>query len=214
MLGEDYTIDMYVVSQFPGDVIDYGAFLHRLPWTNQTIIYANLVNAYVYNYNHFFYYFVIGSKLEKLVSNSNTALLIQTMTLSRLHAPSIVKSCTPVSLEIALPWYSSQVQQPGGIPIDVSWSNHLLYKGQNAERLELVKMQRDPAPASMLRHVRDNCHGKCDKITCSCREKGLVYSLEWYHCKGITYNNAAVNTGVECGKQWTDESILMTVIIY
>ena len=73
----------------------------------------------------------------------------------------------------------------------------LLHKGQNVDRLKPVKMRMDPAPASLLKLVKCNCHGKCDKNSCSCYKNGLLCSLACGHCKGITCNNAAVNNEAE-----------------
>ena len=69
-------------------------------------------------------------------------------------------------------------------------------------------MRRDPALASLLKHVKYNCHCKCDKTAAtvhfhdrssSFRENGLLFSLACIvvNAKGITCNNAAVNDEVE-----------------
>ena len=65
----------------------------------------------------------------------------------------------------------------------------LLHKAQNAEHLKPVGMQRDAAPKSLLKLVKCNCHGKCDKNTCSCCKNGLLCSLACGQCKAITCSN-------------------------
>ena len=79
-----------------------------------------------------------------------------------------------------------------------SWPNQvLLHKGQNVERLKPVKKRMNPAPASLLKLLKCNCHGKCDKNSCSCHKKGLLCTLTCGQCKRITCNNAAVNNEAE-----------------
>ena len=90
-----------------------------------------------------------------------------------------------------------QVQTWLGNDLDPTKWGWLLHKVQNSAKLKTVKMQRDPAPASLLKLVKCNCYGKCDKNTCSCRKNGLVCTLACGHCKGITCTNAAVDTEAE-----------------
>lgn len=91
-----------------------------------------------------------------------------------------------------------QVQTWQGNPLDpTKWGWFLHTTGQNVEKLKPIKMQQDAAPASLLKLVKCNCHGKCDKNTCSCRKNGLLCTLACGYCKGITCTNAAVNTEVE-----------------
>ena len=59
----------------------------------------------------------------------------------------------------------------------------LLRKGQNVERLKPVKMRGDPAPASLLKLIKCNCHSKGDKNSCFCHKNGLLCSLACGHCK-------------------------------
>lgn len=87
-----------------------------------------------------------------------------------------------------------QVQTWLGNGLDPTQWGWLLYKCQNAEKLKTVKMQRDPAPASLLKLVKCNSHFKCNKNTCSCRKNGMLCSLACSHCKGITCTNTAVDT--------------------
>ena len=84
-----------------------------------------------------------------------------------------------------------------GNDLDPTKWGWLLHKSPNVERLKPVKMRMDPAPATLLKLVKCNCHGKCDKNSCSCYKNGLVCSLACGHCKGITCNNAAVNNEAE-----------------
>ena len=85
-----------------------------------------------------------------------------------------------------------QVQAWLGKSLDPTMWGWLLHKGQNSDKLKPVKMQRDPAPASLLKLVKCNCQGKCDNNSCSCCKNGLMCSLACGHCKGITCNNAVL----------------------
>ena len=62
------------------------------------------------------------------------------------------------------------------------------------KKFKRVRMQRDAAPASLLKLVKCNCHGMCDKNTCSYRKNGLLCILACGHCKGITCTNVGVNS--------------------
>ena len=79
-------------------------------------------------------------------------------------------------------------------PTEWGW---VLHKSQNVERLKPIRMQKDPAPASLLKLIKCNCQGKCEKKTCSCRKNALPCSLACGHCKGITCSNAAEDTAAE-----------------
>lgn len=87
-----------------------------------------------------------------------------------------------------------QVQTWLGNTLDPTKWGWLLHKGLHVEKLKPVRMQRDAAPASLLELVKCNCHGKCDKNTCSCRKNGLLCTLACGQCKGITCTNAGVNS--------------------
>lgn len=86
-----------------------------------------------------------------------------------------------------------QVQTWLGNILDPTKWGWLLHKGQNM-KLKPVSMRRDAAPASLLKLVKCNCHGRCDKNTCSCRKNGLSCTLACGYCKGITCTNAGVNS--------------------
>lgn len=72
-----------------------------------------------------------------------------------------------------------QVQTWIGNNLDPTKWGWLLYKGQHVEHLKPVRMQRDPAPEFLLKLVKCNCHGKCDKNTCSCRKNCAVHPGLW-----------------------------------
>ena len=56
-----------------------------------------------------------------------------------------------------------QVQAWLGNILDPTEWGWFLHKGQHVDNLKPVRMQRDAAPASLLKLVKCNCHGKCDK---------------------------------------------------
>ena len=87
-----------------------------------------------------------------------------------------------------------QVQTWLGNSLDPTKWGWVLYKGQHVENLKPVRMQRDAAPASLLKLVKCNCHGKCDKNICSCRKNGLLCTLACGQCKGITCTNVGENS--------------------
>ena len=87
-----------------------------------------------------------------------------------------------------------QVQAWLGNVLDPTEWGRFLHKGQHVDNLKPVRMQRDAAPASLLKLVKCNCHGKYDKNTCSCRKNGLLCSLACGRCKGITCSNNGVNS--------------------
>ena len=87
-----------------------------------------------------------------------------------------------------------QVQTWLGNILDPTKWEWLLHKGQHVENLKPVRMQRDAAPAALLKLVKCNCHGKCNKNTCSCRKNGLLCTLACGQCKGITCTNVGVNS--------------------
>ena len=79
-----------------------------------------------------------------------------------------------------------QVQAWLGIslnPTEWGWSLH------KSDRLRPRRMEKSAAPASLLKIIRCNCTGKCDKNTCSCRKNGLLCTMACGQCKGITCRN-------------------------
>ena len=66
----------------------------------------------------------------------------------------------------------------------------VLHKSRNTEVLQPLRMEQAAAPASLLKIIRCNCTGKCDRNTCSCRKNGLLCTLACGHCKGNTCTNA------------------------
>ena len=86
-----------------------------------------------------------------------------------------------------------QVQAWLGNDLDPTKWGWQIHKGQDSEKLKPIRMQKDAAPESLLKLVKCNCHGKCDKNTCSCRKNGLLCTLACGHCKGISCTNAVSN---------------------
>ena len=51
------------------------------------------------------------------------------------------------------------------------------------------KMDNSAALDNLLKIIKCNCTGKCDKNTCSCRKHALLCTLACGQCKGITCTN-------------------------
>ena len=66
---------------------------------------------------------------------------------------------------------------------DLDPTKWLLRKGQNVERLKPVKMRGDPAPASLLKLIKCNCHNKGDKNSCFCHKNGLSAKMANFDLK-------------------------------
>ncbi len=64
-----------------------------------------------------------------------------------------------------------------------------LHKTKQGCVLKPHRMDQDAAPASLLKIIRCNCTGKCDKNTCSCKQNGLQCTLACSNCKGTTRMN-------------------------
>jgi hypothetical protein len=115
-------------------------------------------------------------------------------------------------------WYADQFTQNDSLPptCDASryhsyrfyhqvqtWLGNLLYpllwgwtlsQSQNSFRLKPIRLMMEPAPASLLKLVKCNCQGKCEKNSCSCRKNGLLCSLACGQCKGITCTNISYSS--------------------
>ena len=61
---------------------------------------------------------------------------------------------------------------------------------QNGRILKPQKMDQAAAPSTLLKIIKCNCMGNCDKNTCSCRKNGLNCTLACGNCKGLTCSNA------------------------
>ena len=70
-----------------------------------------------------------------------------------------------------------------------AWGWVLHKSAAGSVTLKPHKMDKVAAPASLLRIIRCNCSGMCDKNTCSCRKNGLQCTLACGQCKGITCTN-------------------------
>ena len=82
-----------------------------------------------------------------------------------------------------------QVQAWLGNNMDaVEWGWELR-KAYNRMILKPCRMGQVAAPASLLKIIRCNCNGKCDKNTCSCTKNGLQCTLACGQCKGIACTN-------------------------
>lgn len=55
--------------------------------------------------------------------------------------------------------------------------------------LKPKRMMQAAAPACLLKIIRCNCAGRCNKNTCSCKKNALHCTMACGHCKGITCTN-------------------------
>ena len=62
-------------------------------------------------------------------------------------------------------------------------------KDEATGQLRPKRMEQAAAPASLLKIIRCNCTGRCDRNTCSCRKNMLKCTLACGKCKGITCAN-------------------------
>ena len=76
-------------------------------------------------------------------------------------------------------------------PVQWGWR---LHNNQLGEILQPIKMEQDPAPLSLLKLIRCNCNGPCDRATCSCRKHSLKCTLACGQCKGIACTNSGSHT--------------------
>lgn len=87
-----------------------------------------------------------------------------------------------------------QVQTWVGNRMDPTKWGWVISKGQRGDVLKPVRMDQDAAPPSLLKLIKCNCGGKCDRNTCSCRKHGLPCTLACGQCKGITCTNVGTST--------------------
>ena len=59
----------------------------------------------------------------------------------------------------------------------------------SADGLVPIRMTRPAAPEELLRTIKCNCGGRCDKKTCTCRKNGLHCTPACGQCKGIACLN-------------------------
>lgn len=71
-------------------------------------------------------------------------------------------------------------------PTEWGW---LLHRNQHGIFLKPCRMEQAARPESILRIIKCNCTGKCNKNTCSCRKNGLLCTLACGQCKEITCTN-------------------------
>lgn len=62
------------------------------------------------------------------------------------------------------------------------------WKGSTAGLIP-SRMTQQAAPDRLLKIIRCNCSGKCDKKTCTCRKNGLPCTTACGQCKGISCMN-------------------------
>jgi hypothetical protein len=82
-----------------------------------------------------------------------------------------------------------QVQAWLGNAMEATEWGWMLQTGRHGSVLKPRRMEKAAAPASLLKMVRCNCSGKCEKNICSCRKNGLKCTLACGQCKGITCTN-------------------------
>ena len=87
-----------------------------------------------------------------------------------------------------------QVQAWNGNVLDPTDWGWLKTKTLGIDTLKPVKMQKSPAPESLLKLIKCNCKGNCERNTCSCRKHGLLCTLACGQCKGITCANSGTET--------------------
>ena len=90
-----------------------------------------------------------------------------------------------------------QVETWQGNNIEPAEQGWVLYKRKNKHVLQPVRIEQDAAPPSLLKVIRCNCTGKCDRNTCSCRKNGLLCTLACGHCKGNTCANGQRHNEVD-----------------
>ena len=55
-------------------------------------------------------------------------------------------------------------------------------------------MSREAAPEQLLRTIRCNCGGKCDRKSCTCLKNGLLCTTACGQGKGVSCLNVQVNS--------------------
>ena len=68
-----------------------------------------------------------------------------------------------------------------------------LQKTQHGPILKPHKMDKAAAPGSLLKIIKCNCTGMCNKNTCSCRKNGLQCTLACGQCKGLNCTNREIH---------------------
>ena len=71
-----------------------------------------------------------------------------------------------------------QVQTWLGNNMEATEWRWLLHQAHNGFVLKPKKMEKVAAPASLLKIIRCNCTGNCDKNTCSCRK--MDCNVQWH----------------------------------
>ena len=83
-----------------------------------------------------------------------------------------------------------QVQGWLGHTIDATdwgWYTHQTKAG--SATLRPYQMNQAAAPTSLLKIIKCNCTGKCERRNCSCKKNGLYCTLACGQCKGNTCSN-------------------------
>lgn len=73
------------------------------------------------------------------------------------------------------------------------WGWNVCALGDSEKVLKPCRMDKDAAPKSLLKVIKCNCTGQCDRNTCSCRKNGLQCTLACGQCKGIACTNSQRN---------------------
>ena len=71
-------------------------------------------------------------------------------------------------------------------PTEWGWRLHSI---NHVAMLKPIKMEQAAAPPSLLKIIKCNCAGKCDKKTCSCRKIAMECTLACGQCRGISCTN-------------------------
>ena len=80
-------------------------------------------------------------------------------------------------------YHQVQIWQGNDLPsTDWGWE-------ESSVGLVPVRMSQSAAPESLLRTIRCNCGGRCNKRNCTCRKNGLHCTSECGQCRGISCLN-------------------------
>ncbi len=90
-----------------------------------------------------------------------------------------------------------QVQVWLGNSMDATKWGWVVRETQYGFILKPQRMDQAAAPSSLLKLIKCNCSGNCDRNTCSCKKNGLHCTLACGNCKGLTCANVEIATAVD-----------------
>ncbi len=86
------------------------------------------------------------------------------------------------------------VQLWKGNNIDAAKWGWVVCETQHGAKLKPHMMDRTAAPPALLKLIKCNCSGHCNRNTCSCKKNGLNCTLACGNCKGLTCTNTGCVT--------------------